>query len=194
MRFLYFAGYTYAVVAAFLWLGGQAERGPTPISVTPAPVTTDPGPAEVAWFREIRSHCNPVEVETRHRWTPPPATELGVSYSAACYALAGKVDRARELIDELPAADRWQAAGVVFNAGHPIADAGDDEAAGPIMELVVEYWPNHYMALYHAGMSRYLLGDHEAARVHLEGFLRNYESEDGWTSNARTVLEGIDAS
>ena len=64
---------------------------------------------------------------------------------------------------ELPEELRWHAAGVVFNVGHPVADAGDDLAAGPIMELVVEFWPNHYMALYHAGAARYELDDHGSA-------------------------------
>ena len=60
------------------------------------------------------------------------------------------------------------------------------------MELVVEFWPNHYMALYHAGVSRYQLGEHEAARQHLTDFLRYYDEDDGWTSNAHYVLEQID--
>ncbi|HIF22582.1 MAG TPA: hypothetical protein EYQ27_11915 [Gemmatimonadetes bacterium] len=49
--------------------------------------------------------------------------------------------------------------GVVLGVGHPAADAGDDVAAGPLMELVVEFWPSHYMALYHAGAPRFEAGD-----------------------------------
>ena len=55
-----------------------------------------------------------------------------------------------------PPSDRAGAANVLFEVAHPVADAGDDRASGPMMELVLEYWPNNYMALYHAGMSEYL--------------------------------------
>ncbi len=84
---------------------------------------------------------------------------------------------------------RHHAAGVVFNAGHPAADAGDEVAAGPLMELVVEYWPNHYMALYHAGAAAFERGDHEPAWDYLERFLVEYAVEDGWRSNAEEMLE-----
>ena len=79
-------------------------------------------------------------------------------HEAACYALAGRIASAREVILTLPEEMRYRAAGVVFEAGHPAADAGDDVAAGPLMELVVEFWPNHYMALYHAGAARFEQG------------------------------------
>ena len=90
-------------------------------------------------------------------------------------------------------ADRAGAAGIVFNVGHPVADAGDDQSAGPIMRLVVEYQPDNYMALYHAGMSEYILGQPDLARTHLEAFLARYASEDGWRANALEVLQRITA-
>jgi hypothetical protein len=74
---------------------------------------------------------------------------------------------------------------------HPVADAGDDRSAGPIMELVVDYWPNHYMALYHAGMAEYMLGQRDLARHSLQEFLKYYHESDGFTSNARTVLSRL---
>ena len=87
-------------------------------------------------------------------------------------------------IEALPESARFSAAGIVFDVAHPIADAGDDRSAGPIMGLVVEFWPNHYMALYHAGMASYGLGYAELARKYLEEFLALYEQDDGWRSNA----------
>lgn len=144
------------------------------------------------WFQATKPYCNSVEAETRQQWYPPPTGMEGTAYSAACYALAGKIDRARDLIVDLKGDDRWKAAGIVFGVGHPVADAGDDLSAGPIMELVVEFWPNHYMALYHAGISRYQLGEHAAAKQHLEDFLQYYDQNDGWTTNARYVLDQID--
>jgi hypothetical protein len=44
------------------------------------------------------------------------------------------------------------------------------------------------MALYHAGMSEYILGQADFARTHLKKFMALYPSEDGWRGNARDVL------
>jgi tetratricopeptide (TPR) repeat protein len=143
------------------------------------------------WFANVKSSCNPVEVATRISWTPAPETDEGTKYEAACWALAGRVGEARRLILELPQESRWEAAGVVFGAGHPAADAGDELAAGPLMELVVEFWPNHYQALYHAGAARFQRGDYAEAEPYLQEFLRYYEQEDGWRRNAETMLSGM---
>ena len=62
------------------------------------------------------------------------------------------------------------------------------------MNMVVDYWPKHYMALYHAGMSEYILGQMDLARTHLKQFLELYRSEDGWRSNALDVLRRLDAA
>ncbi len=80
---------------------------------------------------------------------------------------------------------------VVFEVGHPAADAGDDVGAGPLMELVVEFWPNHYMALCHAGDASFEVGDAPRARDYLERFLQEYKIEDGWWSNAHAILSEI---
>src|ERR1043166_10348552 len=120
--------------------------------------------------------------------SPPPKTVAGAGYQAACYALAGHIDDARRVIDKLAPDERYKATGIVFEVGHPVADAGDDRSAGPIMELVLDYWPNNYMALYHAGMSEYSLGQPELSRTHLRSFLQLYTQDDGWWRNA---LEGL---
>jgi hypothetical protein len=141
----------------------------------------------------MKPFCNAVEVEVQQHHRPAPGGAQGSGYSAACFALAGKIERARETINRLPAGDRAEAAGIVFAVGHPVADAGDDESAGPIMRLVVEYQPTNYMALYHAGMSEYILGHADLARTNLERFLAIYGTEDGWRSNALTVLKRLGA-
>ena len=144
-----------------------------------------------SWFTGVRAHCNSVDVDTWMGWQPAPPSPDGDMYKAACYALAGRLDQAREVIEGLPADLRYQAAGVVFQMGHPAADAGDDVAAGPLMELVVEFWPNHYMALYHAGAARFERGDYGVAKDYLTRFLAEYHSDDGWTGSARSMLEKI---
>jgi hypothetical protein len=141
----------------------------------------------------MKPYCNPVEVEVRSRYTPPPNTGEGAGYSAACFALAGKIERARAIIDDMSAGDRGAAANVLFNVAHPVADAGDDRASGPMMELVLDYWPINYMALYHAGMSEYSLGQTALADKHLRGFLAMYSENDGFTGAARSALAKIAA-
>jgi hypothetical protein len=189
LRTLYIAGMLFVAVAGALAIAGPDKRASETLRHGEEAKPFSGSAAD--WFRAIRPYCNSVEVETRHRWSPPPVGDRGLAFSAACYALAGKIDRARALILELPADEQWRAAGVVFNVAHPVADAGDDLSAGPIMELVVEFWPNHYMALYHAGISNYELGHHDAARRYLKEFLDYYDQNDGWRSNAMSVLREL---
>jgi len=156
---------------------------------TPAP---KPAPREaVFWFDAAKPFCNAVEVAGYVRTHPFPDDFDGSAHGAACLALAGHIEEARTVIQGLPGDVQWRAAGVVFDAGHPAADAGDDVAAGPLMELVVDFWPNHYMALYHAGASRFQRGDHRVARSYLEEFLKNYAQDDGWTRSAKGMLAEV---
>ena len=197
MRKIYLLGMLYVGVSLvyLIWAGDPVSLpDDPPFTVT---INVQGGPDEptdaVSWFRSMKAYCNPVEVDTRLTWSPAPRSADGTAYEAACFALAGRIDSARERILQLSEDQRWSAAGVVFNVGHPVADAGDDLAAGPIMELVVEFWPNHYMALYHAGAARYALGDHEPAHRYLDSFLEYYASDDGWRRNALSMMAEIEA-
>jgi len=197
VRALYTAG--AACIVAFLstiaWQT-MVYRAPQHVSIQTHATSVSPQPATsgASWFRATKPYCNSVEVETRLQSAPPPAVADGPGWEAACYALAGKIDAARALINELPAGDRGRAAGRVFQVGHPVADAGDDESAGPMMELVLEFWPQNYMARYHAGMSAYILDQHARAADHLARFLEDYHQNDGWTRNAKTVLSRLETS
>ncbi len=146
-----------------------------------------------SWFRSMKAYCNPVEVDTRLTRSPAPRSADGTAYEAACFALAGRIDSARERILQLPQDEQWRAAGVVFNVGHPVADAGDDRAAGPIMGLVVEFWPNHFQALYDAGSDRYALGDHGYAHKYLVSFVEHYHADDGWHRSAVNMIAEIES-
>jgi hypothetical protein len=157
----------------------------------PAPAAAGFGGPADQWFAAIKPYCNEVEVEVMQRQHPAPQTLEGRGFSAACYALGGKLARARAVIDALQPQSRPRAAGIVFNVAHPVADAGDDRSAGPIMELVIDYWPSNYMALYHAGMSEYALGERVPARSHLESFLSLYHEDDAWRRNALDVLQRL---
>lgn len=187
-RALYFAGFGYLAICGALVLRHNA------VATEPQTGALIPQPGSAAeWFGTTKPFCNAVEVELVQRRRPAPATLEGQGYSAACYALGGKIGIARQVIERLPASERYRAVGIVFEVAHPVADAGDDLSAGPIMELVIEYWPNHYMALYHAGMSEFALGQTELARKNLTAFLSYYHENDGWTRNARETLQRLGA-
>jgi hypothetical protein len=186
MRPLHILGLAYLAVGALaLWRLADARPEPNPLPAAPAPVVASDA---ATWFRSVKPGCNALEVETTLRRHPAPAGLEGAGYAAACWAIAGRVARAREPIYALQPNERWRAVGIVFDIAHPIADLGDDRSAGPIMELVVEFWPNHYMALYHAGAARFTVGDRDIALKYLEEFLRYYDRPDGWTANARAML------
>jgi hypothetical protein len=189
------AGWGYIAICALLAIDSVTNARPAAhaSAARPQHVGAVPGASEASvWFRRVRPYCNAVEVDVVVRNTPAPATVEGQGFRAAGLAWAGKIDDARRVIDALPAAARQRASHIVFEVGHPVADAGDDRAAGPIMELVIDYSPNHYMALYHAGMAEYMLGQHDLARKNLRAFLEIYRAGDGWVTNAREVLARID--
>jgi hypothetical protein len=198
-RAFHYAGWAYVAlcVANLVTVAGADADPPivvqraTPSASNPEPSLPSESAEGLEWFRRARPYCNAVEISTLERRTPAPHTATGIGYLAACFALAGRIDDARRHIDALPASDRSTAASIVFAVGHPVADAGDDRSAGPIMELVVDYMPDHYMALYHAGMAEYMLGQRDLAQKNLQAFLRLYSPEDGWRSNALDVLQRL---
>ncbi len=194
MRTLYTLGFSYigfcVLNLAIPFFLPMAKVTPSPVVTktieTPLPETTPQG-----WFARVKSSCNAVEVTVIMANNPAPLTTEGQGYAAACYALAGKIDRAKAVIDNLPGGFRATASAIVFNVGHPIADAGDDNSAAPIMRLVIDYWPENYMALYHAGMAEYNLKQYEDAQIHLTAFLNLYGRPDGWRQNALVALNGM---
>jgi hypothetical protein len=188
-RSYYILGWGYVLACCWLMAGARTSSSRSGESPVYAPPASD----AVQWFRRAKPYCNSVEVQTMQRQSPPPNTVDGAGYQAACDALAGHIDDARRVIDRLSGADRLKATEIVFEVGHPVADAGDDRSAGPIMELVIDYWPNHFMALYHAGMAEYMLGQRDLARHNLQEFQKYYHEQDGWTQNATDVLKRLDA-
>lgn len=143
------------------------------------------------WFSASKAHCNAVEVTTFLASHDPGRGAAGAAQRAACLAIAGKIDAARRVIVALRPSERDTAVNYVFVVAHPVADAGDDASAGPIMELVVEFQPDQYMALYHAGMAAAIAGDDDRARDHLVRFLEIYRSPDGWNQSATKALEAL---
>jgi len=138
LRFLYLAGIGYLAICL---LALASSRAGAPVLAHSSPgVVVAPGRGDAGtWFAGIKPFCNSVEVETAQQRNPAPAGAEGQGYAAACYALAGRIDQARAVIERLSGNDRSYAASIVFGVGHPVADAGDDKSAGPIMELVIEF-------------------------------------------------------
>ena len=194
-RTLQVVSWSYAVACLVVWV--LVARRPAPVEVPHVPLLPAPVPPldAATWFTVTKPFCNSVEVDFQLRQNPAPPGVPGLGYSAACYALAGLLGRADSVITSVQGQERLQVVAIVFDVAHPVADAGDDRAAGPIMELVVQHWPNHYMALYHAGMSAYTLEQHDRARIHLRAFLKFYSADDGWRRNAIEKLKrlGVDA-
>jgi hypothetical protein len=188
LRFAYVLGAGYVVLCSLAVVGRQRAA----VSAAPAPGTAPvarlPRGGPEGWFAAIRPRCNAVEVALAMTSTALPSGNEGAAFRAGCYALAGKLDEARRVIDGLNAEARGGAAQILFEIVHPVADAGDDRSAGPMMRLVLDYSPDNYMAVYHAGMSEYAVNDYGRARTHLRRFLELYRADDGWTSNARNVL------
>jgi hypothetical protein len=187
-------GWSYVALCVALVVAFRRTPATPQVELLQPPASEPIGASDAAqWFRRVKPYCNSVEVATLQRTSPPPATVDGAGFHAACLALAGRVDDARRIIDAVAPANRNQAVNIVFEVGHPVADAGDDRSAGPMMELVVDYWPSHYMALYHAGMAEYMLGQRELAKHNLSEFLRFYSEKDGWRTNAIDVLERLNS-
>jgi hypothetical protein len=135
------------------------------------------------------THCSPLDAETRI--ADPEMSEID---RATCLAIAGKIADARTRLFAMSAAERSTAVQRIFNIAHPIADRGDDKSAGPIMALVVEMWPENYMAVFHAGMAEYAQGHDPVARAQLERFLEMYPSPDVWRQRAQQALAAIAAA
>ena len=177
------------VLACGALIASLLPRTPAAAAVVAGPRgTVSGGTAAEQWFARAKPYCNAVYVAQFISRNPPVAGWQGTGYAAGCWALAGRIDEARSLLQRVPQADRSRAAGIVFDLAHPVADAGDYVAAAAIMNLVIESWPNHYMALYHAGMSDYVLGNRDRARAHLTDFLKLYATEDGFRHAAKDAL------
>jgi imidazole glycerol phosphate synthase subunit HisF len=109
--------------------GSSLDDRPTLVRSSRDPGSAFPATDPVTsaeWLASMRPYCNPVDVETRLSWSPAPEGAEGTMHEAACLALAGRTDDARARLLTLSAQDRWKGAGIVFEVGHPAADAGDD--------------------------------------------------------------------
>lgn len=190
VRAVYVAGALYAAASVVLIArglsGSDAEHHHAPVLAQPQRISS-----AQAWFGSIKGRCNPVEVSVALADAPPPKSAEGTGYAAACLGLAGKIDQARALIARAPPEHRAYIASVVFYVAHPVADRGDDVAAGPMMELVLEQKPDDYMALYHAGMSQYALGRAREAERNLVRFRQLYTPNDFFGRNGDDAIDRI---
>ncbi len=179
-----FATMIFGGVAGYLMLAEDEPSQPQPLKeYTPS-----------KWFTSAKAHCNAVEASAFLRKNIPPGGDAGTPYKVACLALAGKFAEARKSLDTLPKAKQSGAVGIVFSIVHSVADTGDDMAAGPVMEFVLEYAPNNYMALYHAGMSAYGKKDMKRAKRRLKDFLALYSVNNHFTQTAKNTLKKIQAT
>ena len=184
------------------FLAAAGILSPIPVSLVrreppppPAPVVQAPEPRLVvpetdpdAWFATIRPHCTPAEVTLATDLNRPPEGVEGLGYKAACFALARQVPKARALLLSLPDDDRVRGAALVYDVAQRLAAEGRHDTAGPMMELVLEFWPNHYLALYEAGTARYTTGDLTGAQEYLGRFLEVYVGDEDLVANAHRMM------
>lgn len=162
-----------------------------PEARAPEPRIEPPAATPQEWFERIRSRCTPADVRLATDLTPPPPGVEGVGYKAACFALARKITDARALLLSLSEDNRIEGATQVYDVAQDFGVKGRHDVAGPLMELVLEFWPNHYLALYEAGRARYVSGDFSGARSFLERFLEVHEGHDDLEVEARRMLGGV---
>jgi hypothetical protein len=192
MRLAYAIGGGY-IALCLLILCRAAEPAPPPMLPPPHPphvmILPESRPA-LDWFDAAKPFCNALEFDVYIRQPAhlPPNTPTGIGEAAACAAIAGHLDNARERLRDAPADARPQALSRFFNIIHPVADAGDDRSAGPMMRLVLEFWPDNFMALYHAGMAEYATGDADDATRHLTRFLELYHADDSFHRQGEQAL------
>ena len=145
-----------------------------------------PATAAAWWDDSGHAHCTPLEVEVFLR-----DANVGPAERAECYAIAGKIAQARGLLLAMTPANRDRAVSQLFVIARPVADAGDDASAGPIMLLVTELQPRNSMARYHAGMAEYWLGQDDIAHAQLTRFLELYSTHDVWRASAQNALAAM---
>lgn len=188
------------VLALGVWPGPQLAREIRPARATqPAPgealAVAPQAESEAAasdsvedWIERVMHFCNPQDVDLFTDLDPPPDTDDGTAQEAACFALAGRIPKSRALILGLAPDRRTRAVGTVYDVTMATLTTEVDPALGPVMELVLEFWPNHYLALYHAGSSRFMRGDLEEASHYLDRFLDVYVGDDRLAADARRML------
>src|SRR3982750_3570839 len=109
-RSYYVLGWGFVLACSWLLVAHAHASSP---SAGGSSVYAAPTADAVQWFRRVKPYCNSVEVQTIQQQSPPPNTAAGAGYDAACYALAGRIDDARRVIDKLSPDDRYKAAGIV---------------------------------------------------------------------------------
>jgi hypothetical protein len=182
-------------VAGLLIAGGSVALMRThvkPIAVKPRPAVEPDGfLPDAVWFLRAKPSCNALEAKGYLRAHPPSNTWEGAGYRAGCLMLANQLDDARAVLDTLSSKEQHVAVDLVFQIANEVADKGDEGAAGPMMELVLRYNPEHPYALFHAGMAAASSGRSDQAREWLTRFLRVTRDENGDTRAAREALEKL---
>ncbi len=158
----------------------------------PEPARTVPPATARAWFDTVRARCTSADARLATDLNPPPADAEGVGYKAACYALAGEIPTARSLLLALPEEERPDGVGPVRDVAQELSMQERHDLAGPLAELVLEFWPDDEAALYQAGFGRWVSGDRIGARAYLERFLERHPADDEWAEKAREVLRQAD--
>ena len=135
------------LVPPTLKLVGKDPPAPVaPSAPAPEPVRPTPPATPRAWFEAVRARCTPSDVRLATDLNRPPAGAEGTGYKAACFALAGEISTARSLLLSLPEADRPEGVAPVDDVAQELEAWGRQDLAGPLSDLVLEFWPDRHMA------------------------------------------------
>lgn len=143
------------------------------------------------WFELVRGSCSAQEIDRRLAANPAPQGDAGAAFSAGCFALAGKTERAHELMETIPPDRRAQAAKRLLEAVRSDADGFADPSSAGLLELLLEYAPDDVDALYRSGMAEIAGGDAKTAERRLRRFLDLAGAADPRRSKAIAKLSDL---
>jgi tetratricopeptide (TPR) repeat protein len=108
-----------------------------------------------------------------------------VRYEA--YRRLGQEDRAREVFDEMAAADPAGLAETLYERGKAAFEAGDAAQARQALEQAIQAKPDHARAHYMLGLAYANAGDNGKAKQHLERFVE-LAPDDPEAASAREMI------
>ena len=98
MRRLYLLASMYLAIAGFLLTGEALALFSRAEATRPVRRAEEPADASTpyGWFTAVKANCNSLEAAITIQRNPPPESAEGSGYAAACYALGGRFEQARD--------------------------------------------------------------------------------------------------
>jgi hypothetical protein len=111
--------------------GAMSQPSAAPVVTGTASTVLSPG---AKWYGGNRDGCTAGEIDRRLANVPPPKGPEGKAFVAVCFAIAGKTEKAREVLAAIPAGDRGVVKRALADAAQLERQAGGDVAAVRALE------------------------------------------------------------